>query len=157
MKKYAIITLLLVVSLGITVVFSQDKINEAEIGVFQDENIEAEIEVLLNENLRATEAEDMDAMLETMHTQSPAYEQTQMVASSLFPQYDLKFENKVYRYIGMDRDYAIARFEFCSKKVAGPDFKDNCLDTFHIFKKEDGNWKIWSQAILKIEFINQQE
>ena len=143
MKKFTIIALLLIVGFGITFVFSQD------------ENIEAELDVLVDENLRATQAEDMDAMLLTLHSDSPAFQQTKQMSEVLFPQYDIVYEKRIFRFIGLDGDYALGRFKFCASKIAGPEFQDNCLDTIHVFKQENGNWKIWSMATLEIEFTNQ--
>lgn len=143
MNKYILIALLMVIGLGLTVVFSQD------------ENIAAELDVLVDENLRATQAEDMDAMLFTLHSESPAYQQTKQMSEVLFPQYDIMYEKLTFRFIGLDGDYALGRFKFCATKIAGPEFQDNCLDTIHIFKQENGNWKIWSMATLELEFIDQ--
>lgn len=117
-----------------------------------DEDVATEIKALITENLRATQAEDIDAVLDTMHTQSPAYSNTEKLLISLSETYDLKYQMQLFRYIGQDDPYAIARLEFSTQKVAGPEFNDNILDTFHIFRKEDGKWKFWSMAILETNF-----
>ncbi len=118
-----------------------------------DEDVAIELKALVIENLRATEAEDLEAVLDTMHTQSPAYSNTEKLLISLFETYDVKYQMQLFRYIGQDDPYAIARFKFSTEKVAGPEFNNNVLDTFHIFRKEDGKWKIWSMAILETNFI----
>ena len=118
-----------------------------------DEDVAAEIKALVIENLRATEAEDVEAVLDTMHTQSPAYSNTKKLLISISETYDLKYQMQLFRYVGQDDPYAIARFKFSAQKVAGPEFNDNILDTFHIFRKEDSKWKIWSMAILETDFI----
>ena len=118
-----------------------------------DEDVATVIEALAIENLRATEAEDIEAVLNTMHTQSPAYSNTEKILMSLSGTYDLKYQMRLFRYIGQDGPYAIARFKFSTEKVAGPEFNNNLLDTFHIFRKEDGKWKIWSMAVLETNFI----
>lgn len=114
----------------------------------------AELETLVMENLKATEAEDMNTMLETIHTQSPSYAQTEKLSAHLFENYDVKYELQQFQFVGIDGEYAIARYKFSTKRVAGGDFKDNTLDTFHVFRKENGKWKIWSQAALEIDYIN---
>lgn len=118
-----------------------------------DEDIAIEIKALVIENLKATEAEDIEAVLDTMHTQSPAYSNTEKLLISLSETYDLKYRMRLFRYIGQDDPYAIARLKFSTEKVAGPAFNNNVLDTFHIFRKEDGKWKIWSMTILETNFI----
>ena len=117
------------------------------------EDIAAELKALVMENLRATQAEDIEAVLDTMHTESPAYASTEKILISVSETYDLKYEMRLFRYIGQDDPYAIARFEFSAEKIAGPAFNDNILDSYHIFRKEDGKWKIWSMAILETNFI----
>ena len=105
------------------------------------------------ENFRAATEEDIDAYLDTMHSDAPTYQQTEQLFTQLFATYDVKYETHVFRYVEQDGDYAIARFEFSTTRVAGPEFKDNTLDTFHIFCKENGQWKIWSQVTLTVEHL----
>ncbi len=57
-----------------------------------DEDVAAEIKALTIENLRATEAEDIEAVLDTMHTQSPTYSNTKEILISLSETYDLKYQ-----------------------------------------------------------------
>ena len=140
-KYYTIIAILLVACLGLTVALSQDG------------GIAEEIEAVVMENLRATQAEDLHAMLNTIHSESPLYSQTEEMATVLFENYDVNYGLLVFRYIEQDDEYAIARLKYSAQKSAGPDFNDNNLDTIHVFREENGSWKIWSMAILEIEYI----
>ncbi|MDE0314919.1 MAG: hypothetical protein OXM61_08455 [Candidatus Poribacteria bacterium] len=140
-KHYTIIALLLVACLGLTVALSQDG------------GIAEEIEAVVMENLRATQAEDLNAMLNTIHSESPLYSQTEEMATVLFENYDVNYGLLVFRYIEQDEEYAIVRLKYSAQKLAGPDFNDNNLDTIHVFREENGSWKIWSMAILEIEYI----
>lgn len=120
---------------------------------FSDEDVAEEIKEVVFENLRATQVEDMDAMLATIHSESPVYAQTEELAIMLFENYDVNYELQLFRYIEQDGEYAIVRLEYSSQKVAGGEFNDNNLDTIHVFRQENGDWKIWSMAILEIEYI----
>ena len=120
---------------------------------FSDEDVAEEIRQVVFENLRATQVEDMDAMLATLHSESPLYAQTEDMATVLFENYDITYELQVFRYIKQDGEYAIVRLEFSAEKLAGAEFNDNILDTIHVFRQENGDWKIWSMAILEIEYI----
>jgi DNA polymerase IIIc chi subunit len=120
----------------------------------ENADVTTEIETLLIENLRSTEAEDINAVLATMHSEAPNYSQTQKIVNFAFETYDLKYELLLFRYIGQDDEYATARFKFSTQKVAGPDFKNNSLDTIHVFRKENDKWKIWSQATLEINYTD---
>ena len=146
---YTAISITLVLCLGLVLLSPKNENIAADI----DEDVATVIEALAIENLRATEAEDIEAVLNTMHTQSPAYSNTEKILMSLSGTYDLKYQMRLFRYIGQDGPYAIARFKFSTEKVAGPEFNNNLLDTFHIFRKEDGKWKIWSMAVLETNFI----
>lgn len=146
---YTAISITLVLCLGLVLLSSKNENIAADIDV----DVATVIEALAIENLRATEAEDIEAVLNTMHTQSPAYSNTEKILMSLSGTYDLKYQMRLFRYIGQDGPYAIARFKFSTEKVAGPEFNNNLLDTFHIFRKEDGKWKIWSMAVLETNFI----
>lgn len=120
---------------------------------FSDEDVAEEIRQVVLENLRATQVEDMEAMLATIHSDSPVYAQTQELATMLFENYDVSYEVQLFRYIEQDDEYAVVRLEYSSEKVAGGEFNDNILDTIHVFRQEQGDWKIWSMAILEIEYI----
>ncbi len=120
---------------------------------FSDEDIAEEIRKVTFENLMATQAEDMNAMLATIHSEAPHYAQTKELSTMLFENYDLSYESLLFRYIGQDDEYGIVRWKFSTRKVAGPEFNDNTLDTIHVFRQENGNWKIWSVAILEIKYI----
>lgn len=48
----------------------------------------------------------------------------------------------------------MARVKLATKKVTGPDFQDNELDLIQVFRKEDGEWKFWSQTILEVRPID---
>lgn len=146
---YTAIPITLVLCLCLAVLSPKSENVAADI----DEDIAIEIKALAIENLRATEAEDLEAVLDTMHTQSPAYSNTEKLLISLSETYDLKYQMQLFRYIGQDGPYAIARLKFSTEKVAGPEFNNNVLDTFHIFREEGGKWKIWSMAILETNFI----
>lgn len=41
-----------------------------------------------------------------------------------------------------------------SMKVSGPEFKNNITDQLMVFKQDGDDWKIWTTAILNIEYID---
>jgi len=111
------------------------------------------IEDVLKENLNAGQQENLQAMLNTVHSQSPSYLMTKQQMSAVFENFDISYKLTYYKYIGQDNDYAVARARLSSKKISGSAFKDNEVDTIHIFKKENGEWKIWSAAILDVKYL----
>lgn len=103
-------------------------------------------------NLKATESEDLDAIMSTIHSQSPSYTATMQAMQQLLPLYDLKYSILSYSYIAKDNDYAYVRVRQLTEKVSGPAFNNNVIDALQIFKKEGKDWKLWSQANLSIEY-----
>lgn len=122
-------------------------------GCTERKDLKAALYAVVLENFRAGTEDDIDAYMDTIHSAAPAYQQTEQLIKQLFATHDLKYEIYVFRYIEQDGDYAIARLEFYTTQVAGPEFKDNRLDTFHIFRKEKGQWKMWSHAPLTVKYL----
>ncbi|MYF54670.1 hypothetical protein F4225_02605 [Candidatus Poribacteria bacterium] len=115
--------------------------------------MEVSLYAVILENLKASTEEDIDAYLDTIHSDSPTYQQTEQLTKQMFEIYDVKYETHVFRYVCRDGDYAIGRFEFSTIRVAGPGFQDNRLDTFHIFCKENDQWQIWGQVTLTAKYL----
>ncbi len=116
--------------------------------------LEAKLREVIIENFAASQRKDMEGIKRTIHSQSPAYITSAQTLKQLFDYYDLKYELLSFRYIGADGEYAIARGEQKTIKLKGPAFKDNVLDSIYIFRKENGEWKLWQQAVLESRFIN---
>lgn len=114
----------------------------------------ADINAVIQQNLTHTQNEDLDAMMSTVHSQSPSYMPTRQAIGQLFPVFDLKYEILEYRFIAEDDEYAYAKIKQLTTKVAGPAFNNNEIEALQIFKKENGHWKLWTQANLQIKFVN---
>lgn len=113
----------------------------------------SDIEQAIMKNLMNTQNEDASAVMGDIHSQSPAYLQTQQVLQQLFPAYDLKYEVLNYQFVGEDDEYAYAKVKQRTKKVSGPAFQNNVLEILMVFKKENRIWKIWTQVNLSISYI----
>jgi hypothetical protein len=118
------------------------------------EEIPTALKSVLMENLTATENEDIDRMMETIHTQSPSYLQTRQKMEAIFENFDLSYNLLSFAYFGFDGKYAVARVKQVTKKKSGPAFRDNEINVLHVFRKENGKWKFWTQAILEIKYID---
>ena len=126
------------------------------LGIAQaEEDVSAAIKLVVMENLKATQAEDINWMMKTIHTQSPSYLQTKQQIAPLFDNFDLSYRLLSFSYIGLDAEYAVARVKQTTKKVSGLAFRNNELDMIQVFRKENGKWKFWAQAILGIKYTNE--
>ena len=109
-------------------------------------------------NLEATQSKDIEAIIKTVHSQTPFYLDGLQAIVSLFKEYDFecKYELLSYKYIGQDGEYAIARLKFSTKKVSGSSaFRDNTLDTIVAFRQEKGQWRFWNQLVLELKYDNE--
>jgi hypothetical protein len=119
------------------------------------DDIQKAINSMVISNVQATQEENLDAVLQTIHTQSPGYLATKQQLVPLFDNYDLKYEILSFKYIGRDNEYAVARVKQSTKKLSGPAFRNNVVDMIEVFRQEKGQWKFWNQVILEVTYTNQ--
>lgn len=108
---------------------------------------------VLTENFKAYELEDIEKVMQTVHSKSPGFEATKEFSSQIFPVYDIKYELLGFKFITVEGEYALGRVKQKTSKIKGPEFMDNIIDSIVIFKQEDGLWKLWSQATLTLEYL----
>jgi len=119
------------------------------------EALAAALRKVMDENLAACAREDLEGVLNTIHSKSQAYQTARPMHQGLFTAYDLKYKITSFRYIGTDGDCAVVRLAQETRKVAGPDFKDNTVDGVHVLQKENGEWKISGSVILSVQWLQQ--
>lgn len=113
-----------------------------------------DVKAVVEENMTATQNEDMDRMMNTIHQQSPSYQATRQQVAPLFQQYDLTYELNDYEFVGMTGEFAVVKVRQTTRKVGGTAaFNNNELELLQAFKKEGGQWKFWSQSILNMRFF----
>lgn len=111
-----------------------------------------ELENLFEQNVAFTQAEDIDGVMSTLHTQSPIYAMQSNSLKQINAAYNLKYQVLDFYYVGQDELYAYARFTLKTTKLSGPDFRDSQLNALIAFKKEESVWKVWNQVNLEITF-----
>lgn len=113
-----------------------------------------DVKAVVEENMTATQSEDMERMMNTIHRQSPSYQATRQQVAPLFQQYDLTYELNDYEFVGMTGEFAVVKVRQTTRKVGGAGaFNNNQLELLQAFKKEGGQWKFWSQTILTMRFF----
>lgn len=110
------------------------------------------IKQVVTENIRATQAEDVDAVMVTMHSKSPNWAATKTQLPALFERFELKYELIKYEFVSVSGEYAIARVKQNTTAEKDAGFRNNTIDSFMVFKKDNGKWTIWAQTILEIKF-----
>ena len=143
-----------VLSIAMFLFFAVSSISNTALYAQEKEDIIEDIRDVLKNNIKAGEERDMDALLATYHTQSPAYTSIKKVMEPVFENYELKYTNTYFDYIGKTGEYVVVREKYRTEKITGPYFNNNETDMVHILKQENGEWKIWASAVLGLKFLN---
>ncbi|MGC8644082.1 MAG: hypothetical protein ACP5XB_29835 [Isosphaeraceae bacterium] len=114
-----------------------------------------DLRATITENIRSTQAEDLEAMMKTIHSKSPLSQPTRQQVSQIFGKVTgLKYELVSLKFLTVDEEYALARIRQRTTKIPIENFRNNEIDMIMAFKREGGAWKIWNQAILEIKYLN---
>jgi hypothetical protein len=116
--------------------------------------LETELRKTVEQNIRSTEAEDIDAMMKTIHSGSPLYQTTRQQVSQLFGRgLNLKYQLVSIKYLATDGEFAFARVRQRTTKTPADSFPNNEMDMIVALRKEDDAWKFWNQAVLEIKYL----
>lgn len=107
-----------------------------------------ELKALIDKQIKAQNEEKLARYMQTIYPDSSVYKQTQNGTKELFNLYDLATTLRSFRYIGRDKTYAVVRVATETRKLIGPEFKDNLIDVIQIMKKHENQWKIYRTAIV---------
>jgi tetratricopeptide (TPR) repeat protein len=109
---------------------------------------------VINLNISAANAENIDSYLNTIHSKSPLYRQTESALKDAFSTYDLSYSVAALRVEKQSGSEAEVHFVLTTRKIKGPDFKDNVIEGTFIMRPEDGVWKIYDQKNLDVTYLN---
>jgi len=105
----------------------------------------------IRENLSAMEREDINAVMATVHPQTPDYEASRAVIEEIFKKYDLKFELIDLKLAGIRDGEAKVAYTQKTTRVGGDtDLPDNIVEGVHTLKKDGDKWKIINSVQLRI-------
>jgi hypothetical protein len=116
--------------------------------------VEAELRRTMEQNIRGAEAEDVDAMMKTIHSGSPLYQTTRQQVAQVFGRgLNLKYQLVSLKYLATDGEFAFARVRQRTTKTPADSFRSNEMDMVVAFREEDDAWKFWNQAVLEIKYL----
>jgi hypothetical protein len=104
-------------------------------------------------NIEGMNAKDSYDVLDSVHSQSPYYEQMQMMVEEINKLYTLKSELLSFEYMGQSGEYATALVKQKTEKIDGPEFRNNIVTTMTVFRKDGEAWKIWQSLTLDVEYL----
>lgn len=143
MNKFKIVFLLILIS-GLILNCSSKKEYFTPEGV-----IKANAEFMNEKNLKG--------MMSTIHPESPNYPAVESMAERIFKLYDLKYTIESIKVLEENNDEAKVEYIQLTKKIKGPEFKDNRTIGIHTLRKDGNSWKIYSTKMTSITFINKNE
>ena len=117
------------------------------------DKISKEVKQVIQDNIKYLNDEDLGKCMSTIHSKSRGYATNKKQTENLFQRYDLSYKIDKTAFVAKDKDYAYVRVIQTTKKLKGPAFRDNKIEILHILKMEGDQWKIWTSAILKIEYL----
>ncbi|MGO2497979.1 MAG: hypothetical protein ACTH6I_08135 [Vibrio litoralis] len=111
---------------------------------------ESDVLEVVVDNFKALNQEDTAAYMDTVHNQSLLYQTTENLLKLTFKTYDLEYDLQNVSFVGEDEKYAYVKAVYETRKVKGPAFQDNQMESLMVFKQINGDWKIWAQANLEL-------
>jgi hypothetical protein len=111
---------------------------------------------VIKANIRAAQAEDSAAYARTLDQTSLYYSETLALFEQISEMYDLKYEISDLKITFRTEDKAKVTFAQVTRKVKGPDFRDNRIEGEHEIRLVDGKWLLYSSVILKVEYLDSE-
>jgi hypothetical protein len=111
------------------------------------------IEALFRSNFSYAQNEKLSEYMSTIDPSAPMRGQTEVIVKKLFSTYDLSYDLESIEVISEDSTQAVVRVSQTTKKVKGPDFRDNRIVTTNKLRKSGDQWKIFDSKVEKIEYL----
>lgn len=124
----------------------------------------ADVKRVFERHLEASRNEDVAGVTATLHPESPGFAGTKQMQERMFVAYDLEIQQERFAFLAMDEDYAYVRitmtFRDRPKPVKPgdetPPYVDNRSDLVEVFRKHEGQWRIWSSGLLSFAPLKPQ-
>ena len=118
-----------------------------------DDQEAAIIDAILT-NLRGFEEEDLYLAMAALDPESPIYDSSKAVTRKLFEMYDLEYEVSDIVVTTKSETRAAVHYIQVTRRVSGPEFRDNRIEGEHLLRKRDGRWVIYDTRPDKIDYLN---
>ena len=115
----------------------------------EQNKIKEQVLQVIKKNLEATEAEDVNGVLATIHEDSPQLQSTKNGMAFIFKNYDMKYKLLDAEVISISNDEVQVYYKQRTEAVKGSGFTNRDAAGIHILKKsKDGKWKIFKTEYL---------
>ena len=109
---------------------------------------------VIKENLEATQAEDTERVLQTIHEDSPQLRSTKEGMAYVFKNFEMAYELEEMQLISANDDEVKVLFKQTTKSLSGTGFTNMRSIGVHTLKRsKDGHLKLFSSEYLQTEQI----
>ena len=109
---------------------------------------------IIKENLEATQIEDKEGVIRTIHEDSPQLRSTKEGMEYVFQNFDMAYELEDMQLLSATNDEVKVLFKQTTKSLSGTGFTNTRSVGIHTLKRsKDGKLKIFSSDYLKTEQI----
>lgn len=112
-------------------------------------------EEVVNANAEYMNKEDLDAVMTTIHPESPSYPATEAMAKQIFDRYDLNYKIENVKVLEENATEAKVEFTQLTTKIKGPEFHNNRTVGIHTLRKDGNSWKVYSTEMVKVDLLDQ--
>lgn len=105
-------------------------------------------------NIRASNAESIPHYMATIHSKSPSYQSTKEMTRQAFDLFDLSYKVSGLKIKKQTKNEVVVAFTLTTRKIRGPEFRDNRISGDMILRKDDDRWKIYTQVVHDIKYLN---
>lgn len=111
---------------------------------------------VVKENLRALNEGDTEALLATIHPESPVYENTVKIASQLSFK-SLNFHLDKCDVVSATPNEVRVAFQQTTTHETDeiPDFRGNRVTGSHVLRHDGDQWKIWATTITRVDYLDE--
>jgi hypothetical protein len=105
--------------------------------------VETELRLLIERNQNATRDENIEALLSTIHPESPIYEEAQRLTPQFFEMMDISSSLESINIVGIEDGFAIAKVIQKVNTKYGDNDETRENQSLAIYKNVDENWFLW--------------
>ncbi|MDB5054518.1 MAG: hypothetical protein JWM44_2568 [Bacilli bacterium] len=116
---------------------------------------EEQIYHLIKKNIDYTQVEDLDGFISTIDPNTAQLAQIKLGVQQTFAAFDLNYTLDKMEIIGVKDNQAAVKATITTKKVKGPEFKDNKMDEIINLSKVNGEWKLGLSQVIKTDYMNE--
>ena len=111
-------------------------------------------ESVIYANAKYMTEKNLEAVMGTIHPESPVFESTEKIVKQIFEQFDLSYKIEKIEIIEESEEEALVKFIQLTTKLNNFQFKNNRLTGVHTLRKDGSSWKIYTTKSSNLEYLN---